>query len=187
MNSSHPSSRASFFCFLIFLLFAANLICPAEPSEKQAKLNGGYYLLHKLGDDESQLPLLLDLKHAPPEVSPYADQISKMGKETMKTIEGFQDHDPALQFDRNPLPAIEQDTRASIKDDKQHQLLFGTHDSEFVRALLVSQIEATSYATNLCKVLADQESDPARAKTLARLGAKWLDLRSKAFELLRHY
>jgi hypothetical protein len=155
--------------------------------DKQAKLNGGYYLLHKLAADESQLPLILDIKHSPPELSPYADQISKMGKETVKTIEDFHEHNPDLKFDRNPLPAIEQDTRDSIKDDKQHQLLFGTHDSEFVRALLVSQIEATTYGTNLCKVLADQEPDPGRAKVLTRLGAKWLDLRSKAYNLLRNY
>jgi len=188
MNSSHLISRALFFVFVLTSsLFATTLICPAEPSEKQTKLNGGYYLLHQLGDDESQLPLLLDLKHAPPELSTYADQISKMGKETMKTIEGFQDHDTALQFDRNPLPAIEQNTRDSIKDDKQHQLLFGTSNSEFVRALVVSQIEATTYATNLCKVLADQESDPGRAKTLTRLATKWLNLRNKAFGILRNY
>ena len=131
--------------------------------------------------------MLLLVKHAPPELSTFADQISKAGKETMEALERFQDLDPAIQFDRNPLPSIEQDVRDSIKGDKQHQLLFGTSNSEFVRALIVSQIEASTYALHLCKILAEQEKDSARIKTLRHLSAKWLEMRSKAFGILRNY
>jgi hypothetical protein len=158
-----------------------------EPDQHQAKLNGGYYLLHQLADDEAQLPILLDLKHAPPEVVQYADKISKAGKETEGALEEMQDHDSKIQLDRNPLPPIEQNVRDSIKDDKQHQLLFGTSNAEFVRALIISQIEATTYALHLSKVLADQESDPARVKKLQHLSAHWLALRNEAFSILRNY
>jgi hypothetical protein len=155
--------------------------------DRQARLNDGYYLLHSLSGDESQLPLLLDLKHAPPELGTYADSISKLGKETSATLENFQDKNSSINFDRNPLPQIEQDVRDSIKSDKQHQLLFGTSNSEFVRALLVAQIEATTYATHLCKVLADQETNPGRAEKLRHLSTKWLNLREEAFRMLRDY
>jgi len=167
--------------------FFATAASPAESTEKQANLNGGYHLLHKLSGDESQLPMLLLVKHAPPELATFADEISKVGKETMAALDRFQDQDPAIHFDRNPLPSIEQDVRDSIKGDKQHQLLFGTSDSEFVRALVVSQIEASTYGLNLCKTLADQEDDPARIKTLRRLSDKWLEVRRKAFQILRNY
>ncbi len=154
-------------------------------SPRQAKLNGGYYLLHALAEDEAQLPILLDLKTAPPEVQTYADHISKLGKETEGDIEKMGDRDPALRYDKNPLPEIEQDTRDSIKDDKQHMLLFGTKGPEFVRALMNSQIEASTYAINLSKVMADQESSPDRAQTLRHLSAKWLEMRKEAFRMLR--
>lgn len=186
-HSDHPSA------LLIPFLLGTLTICSISPSfagesaEKQAKLNGGYYLLHKVSDDESALPLLLLVKHAPPELSAFADQISKTGKATMEALERFQDKDPALKFDRNPLPRIEQDVRDSIKGDKQHQLLFDTSDSEFTRALIVSQIEASTYALNLCKVLAEQETDSGRIKTLQRLSAKWLEMRNRAFRILRDY
>ena len=170
---------------LAILVFAP--LRATEPTEKQAKLNGGYYLLHQLGDDESKLPLLLVVKHAPPEIHSFADLVSKTGKETVADIESFQDKNQAIQFDRNPLPKIEQEVRDSIKDDKQHQLLFGTTDSEFARALLVSQIEASSYGLNLGKVLAAQETDPDRIKTLQHLSKKWLTVRENAFRLLRNY
>lgn len=158
-----------------------------ETLDRQQKLNGGYYLLHKLSEDETQVPLLLIVKHAPKEISGYADQISKTAKQSLASLEHLQQDDSSIQFDRNPLPQIEQDTRASIKADKQHQLLFGTTDSEFVRALLVSQIEACTYGINLSKVLAEQETDPDRVKTLRHISAKWLDMRNEAFRILRNY
>jgi hypothetical protein len=177
-------------CFLCLGVGAALAFPTAhagEASQRQEKLNGGYYLLHHVASDESQLPLLLLIKHAPPEVKDYADRISRTGKETVAVIERLQRGDASIQFDKNPLPAIEQDTRDSIKADKQHQLLFGTKDAEFVRALLVSQIEASTYALNLAKVLAEQEKDPDRVTTLHHLSAQWLEMRNQAFRLLRNY
>lgn len=172
---------------LLLAWLAAGSCFAAEVSPQQAKLNGGYYLLHKLSNDEAQLPLLLDLKTAPAEVQKFANRISKIAKETEGDIETMRDRDPALRYDQNPLPAIEQETRESISSDKQHMLLFGKKGPEFVRALLNTQIEATSYGLNLCKVLADQETDPGRAKTLRHLSAQWLALRDEAFRILRNY
>jgi hypothetical protein len=182
-------SRFAFFSLLIGL-GAAMAMTPTrgdEKSDHQAKLNGGYYLLHNLSEDEAQVPLLLDVKHAPDEVVTYADRISRTAKETVAALEHLQKSEPSIQFNHNPLPQIERDTRASIKDDKQHQLLFGTTNSEFVRAFLVAQIEACSYAINLSKVLAEQETDPDRAKTLRHISTQWLGQRNEAFRILRNY
>jgi hypothetical protein len=176
--------------FLLLGLPAASGIGTARGDAVPArveKLNGGYYLLYHVSSDEAQLPILLVIKHAPPEIKTFADEISKTAKETTAALEHLQAADSSLQFDRNPLPQIEQDTRESIKAGKQHQLLFGTTGSEFVRALLVSQIEASTYALNLAKVLAGQETDPDRVKTLHHISAKWTDMRDGAFRLLRDY
>lgn len=157
----------------------------SETSERQDKLNGGYYLLHHLCDDESQLPLLIAVKHTPPEVAGYVDRISKTAKESSASLEQMQKGDSSLRFDKNPLPEVERDVRASIRDAKQHQLLFGTTDSDFVHALLVSQIEASNYALNLAKVLSEQESDPARVKKLQRISVKWQTLYEEAYRRLK--
>jgi hypothetical protein len=177
---------------LLFLIVAGCLLVApptraSDASDLQQKLNGGYYLLYNLAGDENQLPILLDLKHAPPNVGELADRISKEGKKTLGLIEKFQDQNPALRDDRNPLPAIEQDVRDSIKGDKQHQLLFGTKDAEFVRALCISQIEASTYAAHLAKVLGDQESSPSRAAQLRHVSDEWLALRANAEQILRDY
>ena len=158
-----------------------------DETDRQQNLNGGYYLLYKLAEDEAQVPLLLDLKHAPPAVGTFADRISKVGKMTEAAIEKFHDEHAGLRYDRSPLPDIEQNVRDSIKDDKQHQLLFGTKDAEFVRAFGVSQIEASTYGLNLCKVLADQETSKTRANKLHALEAKWLACQQEAYHILRNY
>lgn len=176
-----------YFSFLIAfsVMLAALPMRGGEVSERQEKLNGGYYLLYHLCEDETQLPLILIVKHAPSEITPFADHISKTAKETLAALDHLQKGDPSIRFDRNPLPQIEQDTRDSIKADKQHQLLFGTTNSEFVRALLVSQIEACTYAINLSKVLVEQ--DPDRAQTLRHISAQWLRMRNETFRILRNY
>jgi len=127
------------------------------------------------------------VKHAPPEISSFADEISKTGKETMSALDRLREHDSAIRFDQNPLPAIERETRDFIKDDKQHQLLFGTKDSEFVRCVLVSQIEASTYAKNLASVLADQETSPDRSRALRQISARWDGIRNKTYRILRNY
>ena len=159
----------------------------ASTAQKQENLNGGYFLLHKLCDDEAQLPLLLTVKDTPKEIVVFADRISRTAKESLADLDRIQQHDKNLDFDRNPLPRIERDVRDSIKDEKQHQLLFGATGPEFARALLVSQIEASSYAENLTKVLAGQEKDAGRSKMLTRLSEKWRQIHEEAFALLRNY
>jgi hypothetical protein len=155
-----------------------------EAAEKQGKLNGGYYLLHQLCEDEAKLPLLLDVKHAPSEIVNFADRISETAKECIADLEQMQDSNPAVKFNRNPLPPIERDVREAIQDEKQHQLLFGTSDAEFERALLVSQIEASNYARNIAKILANQETDPKRIKHLAKISFRWLTIHKESFRML---
>jgi hypothetical protein len=176
----------SLVCFLSLTVSPAIGKDPAT-SPEQDYLNGGYYLLHNLCDDEAQLPILLDLKTAPPELAQFADKISRTAKESMALLEHMRASDSQMEWDRNPLPAFEQDVRASIKDEKQHQLLFGSKDKEFARALLVSQAEASKYAANIAKVLAQRDKDPDHVRDFQRLSAKWHAIYDEAFRLLRDY
>ena len=172
---------------VIYMIAAAAIVPLASGNAQTTKLNGGYYLLHTLADDESDVSMLMMVKHAPPEIVKFADDITNVAKKNMATLDQFRDRDPAIRFDQNPLPAIEQNVRDSIKADKQHELLFGTSNSEFVRNFLVSQIEASSYAVHLNKVLGDQETDPARARALQNLSNDWAIARARAYRLLRNY
>jgi hypothetical protein len=185
-------TRISPLILLVLLLSLGVTQAASSASEKKSssspsRLNGGYYLLHHVSEDESGVHMLFMVKDAPAEISKFADRISKTADETLASLGRFQDKDASINFEQNPLPSIENDVRASIRDDKEHQLLFGTTGTEFIRAFLVTQIDASNYALNLSKVLAEQETNPRRAKVLRQISAHWLERRDEAFRLLRNY
>jgi hypothetical protein len=151
-----------------------------SPDDEQV----GFYLLSDVCQQETQVKLITLIKTTPPGVVDFVKRVSQTADESVATINRLQKGDPSLKTTDNPLPAFEQRVRNSIRDDKQHQLLFGTKGPDFARALLVTQIEATNYITNIAKDLAASDPDPDCARTLNRLSAKWLSLRVEAFRLL---
>jgi gas vesicle protein len=160
------------------------LLAPLRADDNQHYLNNGYSLLHDLCDQEKSLDMILIVKTTPKDVADFAHEVSKAAKEDLDQLEDLQDHDKAIRFDQKALPQFELDTRASIKDDKQHMLLFGTTDKNFARALLVTQIEAGGYGMNLAKVLADAEPNAHRAAVAQKISARWEKIRDKAYRLL---
>jgi hypothetical protein len=177
-------------CAVVFLapLIGFSGVARADDgAATRSNINGGCFLLHDLLDNEASLPILLDLKTAPPEIQAFAIKISRAAKSGMRTLEVMRDHDASMNWDHNPLPKIEQDIRASITDEKEHQLLFGTKGPDFARALLVSQAEASKYAANIAKVLSAQDSNPDHRRDFKRISEQWHALNDEDFRLLRNY
>jgi hypothetical protein len=156
----------------------------ASDEDKAHYLTNGYGLLYKLCKQERPLDMILIVKTTPKEVGDFLHEVSASAKEDVNWLDELQDHDKALTFDDPGLPQFEQDTRASIRDDKQHMLLFGTSGSAFTRAILVTQIEAGTYGMNLAKVLADAEPNAHRAAVVRKIGDRWEKLRDRAYALL---
>jgi hypothetical protein len=171
-------------CGLAMVIVLTDSLRASDSADRQNELNGGYYLLHQLCDQESQLPMLALIKTTPQEIVGYVHRVARTANDSKTALDHMQDEDGAIRFDRNPLPPIERDVRKSISDAKQHQLLFGTSNGAFVRALLVSQIEASNYALSIAKVLAEQETDPTRVKALQALQGKWQTRLDEAYRYL---
>jgi hypothetical protein len=167
------------------LAILLSLVLPLRADDDQAAyLTNGYSLLHGLCGQEGQLDMILIVKTTPPEIADYLHQVSASAKQDTKWLDELQDHDKDLIFGRTGLPPFEKDTRASIQDDKEHMLLFGTSGSAFVRALLVSQTEAGTYGMNLAKVLAAAEPNEQRAAVVRKIGKRWKKIRDRAYALL---
>ncbi|HEX4141371.1 MAG TPA: hypothetical protein VHY09_13565 [Candidatus Methylacidiphilales bacterium] len=169
------------------LVFSQAALQAEDAPSYRDNLNAGFFLLHDLLDNEASLPILLDLKSSPQEIQNFADKISRTAKEGEAAMDKMREADPKISWDKNPLPKIEQDIRASITDEKEHQLLFGTKGPEFVRALLVSQAEASKYAANIAKVLARQDKNPWHRREFSGISARWHALYEEDFRLLRNY
>jgi len=183
MNKLTPVLFAA--CGLVLSLNA--LRAEDDAPSYRANLNAGFFLLHDLLDNEAGLPILLDLKTSPQEIQDYANKISRSAKEGEAAMDKMREADPKIRWDKNPLPKIEQDVRASITEEKEHQLLFGTKGTDFVRALLLSQAEASKYAANIAKVLAQQDKNPWHRREFSRISARWNALYEEDFRLLRNY
>lgn len=164
------------------LLAVAALPLRADVSPRE--MNYGYALLHHLCDEESQVDMIMIVKTTPPDVAHLAHEISKSAKEDLDILDHFADHDPALRFGQRGLPKIESQTRDSIKAEKQHFLLFGTKDKDFAQALLLTQVEASTYGENMAKVMADNEANPHRAEGLRHISRSWEAIKEKAYALL---
>jgi hypothetical protein len=157
---------------------------PGRADESQRDLNNGYSLLHHLCEQEKQVDMILIVKTTPPKVAAFLHEVSKSAGVTLDALDQMADRDPAIRFNDQGLPPIETQTRASIKDDKQHMLLFGTRDADFAKTILITQVEAGTYGMNMAKVLADAEPDGRRAAELSHISSRWEKLRNKAYALI---
>lgn len=173
----------SFLGCAALLSLALALPLRADDVSRQ-QMNYGYGLLHHLCDQESQVDLILIVKTTPPNVAHFAHEVSDGAKADLKVLGDLADRDPSLHFDEQGLPDIETGTRASIKAEKQHLLLFGATGSDFAKALVLTQIEASTYGENLAKVLADDETNAHRAAALRHIAASWGKLKDEAYTLL---
>ena len=179
---THPALCA----LCLFGLLGAGIRGDDSVSPRE-NLNGGFFLLHDLLSDEHDVPLLTDLKTSPQEIQDFAKKVSLTAEDGKAALDKMRDSDPKISWDKNPLPKIEQDVRASIKGEKQHQLLFGTKDNDFVRAFLVSQAEASKYAANIAKVMAQEDKNPRHVHELTRISDRWHALYEEDFRLMRNY
>jgi hypothetical protein len=174
----------------LFGILAGMVLCvgnlgAADDAHNEVKdRNGGYYLLHNLLGQEADVDKIMLAKDAPPEIGALTKSISALAHDDLDKLDALQAKDKTISFDGNPLPAFENDVRASIADDKQHLLLFGTKGPAFVRALVVSQIEASTYAKHLAKVLADREKNARARMALEKISDQWARMADKAYALL---
>ena len=160
------------------------LSIPARADASPDNLKVGFFLLHDVCDEESSVNLITIVKTTPADVADYVQRISKLAGQGLKSVEAMEERDPALKMERNPLPDFEQKVRSGIRADKEHQLLFGTTGTAFARALLVTQIEASNYISQITQQLADEDPSGSDTRTLLRMSSRWLAIRDEGFRLL---
>jgi hypothetical protein len=147
-------------------------------------LRAGFFLLHQVCDQESQVDMLNIIKTTPPDVGDYVKRVSGLAKESLASLDRFADRDSSLRDTTDPLPRFEQATRKNIQDEKEHQLLFGTKGITYVRRLLFSQIQAATYIVNLSKTWTERDPDAERAAAVRKLSERWAKIRDEGLRML---
>ena len=161
---------------------------PANAKDISAQdLRAGFFLLHDVCHQELPLHLITMVKTTPPDLKDYVDRISKEASSSLSTIDAIEQRDDNLKMKQNPLPNFEQEVRRSIRAEKQHFLLFGTSGASFSRALLITQVEASTYIFNMTKVLSAEDSDSKQVHLLTKMGAHWASIRDEGYRLLGNH
>lgn len=97
---------------------------------------------------------ILAIKSVSDDTETLVREIAAAGRQAAVTLEGVARRE-GLPLDDDGLPAAERRVRASIRARMTRELLLGS-GAAFERSLLLSQIEALGYASNLLEEVAAQ-------------------------------
>jgi hypothetical protein len=157
----------------------------ADSTATQASLSDGYSLFYDFCDQESQMSLLLWIKHTPPDIAAYAKDISATAKDDMAILKKFSANDSSLRLDKISLPSFELDVRKSMAADRKQQLVWGTSGAAFAQAVRMTQSEVTNYGLHVVQILAETDPNPDRARAMRQIFEKWSALHVEAYKLGR--
>jgi hypothetical protein len=174
---------------LPILLIFAGMGCASSSRPSQAESGNfreqaeGYSLLYKLASDESDVAKIFILKHADEPVAAVVKEIATFMQMNKKQLEAFRKSDARLAYDISALPAIELKSRDLQAKDERNGLLFSSGE-KFELRLIFTQAEATNYARQLARALAEREDDPTRKQFLTDLAKRSGELHDRLMNLL---
>ena len=145
--------------------------------------NNALSLLHQLLDQQKHVSKLLIIKREREELKALIKDISSASAQGAKKLEEFAQQDSTLALDVINLPPGEAATREAIATTRKKELLSGSGRT-FEQRLLLTQIEALSYAAHLAKVVAENDSDANRSDYFKTLSRTMEDLHARVIQLL---
>jgi hypothetical protein len=131
--------------------------------------NNAASLLYDLLNDEKNVSKVLIIKSVTPELVQLIQSISEAAGDGVKSLEAMAKADPGLRLHRLGLPAGEAAARESSGRTAQHVLLRAS-GKDFEFHLLLTQVQALGYGTQLAKVASANETNPEYARQFTALG-----------------
>jgi acetate kinase len=160
---------------------------PADPTPASTAAletrNNCYSLLHQLLDEERHASLLRFIKREHSDAKDLIKRISAASAAGAKMLEEFAKSDRSIPLNDIQLPPGEVKTRKAISSTKEKALLHQIGD-QLELSLLLTQMEAMSYAWHLAEVAGENEVQPERAHALAGLSREMQDFYQESFVLL---
>lgn len=162
--------------FLLPLAFACagEDTAPVVDSGKGVSSHG-YALLHGILEQEKKVSQLLIIKQDREALGKVIDEIAETCRAASKRLEALAENSPILDLSDHGLPVIEVQTREAIAAMRR-EILLASSGRELELQLLLTQVEALTYASNLADMLSRSEPDPER---LAFVRSLWNELRDR--------
>jgi len=144
--------------------------------------NEGYSLLYKLMSDDSGVSKIVIFTRADDSVVSLIKEIAGACQTAKKQMDEFPKSDIRIEYDVPDLPYIEAKGRELQSSDDEKALL-SSSGKEFEVQLIFNQAQATDYAVQLSKALAENESDPGRKAFLTNVSKQFADFHE---QLMNH-
>ena len=170
-------------CIVLLAGCAATVKVSPQGGGAVRERNEGYSLLYKLMSDESDVSKIFFLKHADDPVASVVKEIAYFCQSSKSQMDEFAKRDASLEYDLTDLPRIEQRARDLEAKDETRSLLTSS-GKEFELRLIFTQLEATNYALQLSRSLAEQEDDPSRKNFLTNMTQRSAAFHEKLMSLL---
>jgi hypothetical protein len=156
---------------------------PAAPRTGSASSHG-YALLYELLGQQKDVDKLLVVKRERADLRELIGAIAETCGAAYERLAALGEADPRLNLVDTGLPVAEVASREGIADEKT-KLLLTESGKEFELQLVLSQLQALTYATHLSEVLARAEPDPERLAFVRELYRDASALRERTAALLR--
>jgi hypothetical protein len=191
MNATHRGKRLLGLGAAVLLMNSAcrhtspsSPITTASPQQPKQQIRvNSLSLLHQLLEQQRNVDKLLLIKKESTETHRLIKAIASASATGARRLESFAAKDASLRLDQMALPVGEIAVRDAIASTKTKELLtpFNPH---FERNLLLTQVEALSYAWHLAKIAAVNEPAPARAQYLTALSDEMKQLHQQTVSLM---
>ena len=154
-----------------------------ESAAASTTRNNCYSLLYQLLEEQKDVSILRFIKPEQSDLKNLVKKIAANSATGAALLEELARKDPSIKLDDIRLPPGEVSTRDAMASTKEKELLGQTGDT-FELTLLLTQIEALSYAWHLAKVAGENEPQPERAHALAGLSEDMQTLNQAVFVML---
>jgi hypothetical protein len=169
----------------VLLALACQSAAPPAPPRAAAPASPhGYALLFELLGQEQDVDKLLLVKRERADLGELMGSIAETCGAAHERLAALGEADPALNLTDPGLPGAELAVREAIEGEKT-KLLLTESGKEFELQLVLSQLQALSYALHLSEVLARAEPDAERLAFVRQLYRDLGELRERTTALLR--
>jgi hypothetical protein len=145
--------------------------------------NEGYSLLYKMMSDDSGVSKIVIFTQADDSVVSLIKEIAGACQAAKKQMDEFPKSNNRIEFDVPDLPYIDAKGRDQQSSDDEHGLLTSS-GKEFEVQLILTQAQATDYAVQLSKALAENEDDPGRKAFLTNVSKQFGGFHERLMNLL---
>lgn len=170
---------------LLFIVAVLTLAGCRESAQKQstASADYGYALLYSVTQSQQNVDKLLWVKNPGAEIEAWIKKIAPFNQAVTKQLEAWKESGIVTNLKSLGLPEAENVARKRATDRTTGELLF-SEDTDLRVALVVAQLKALDYCSDLCYAIGEETTNPEVKKAVEDWQKQFTGLGSQGMAIL---